>query len=180
MENYYKLLGINAKADRDEVRKAYYKKLKQYHPDVYKGDKVFAESMTSRLTEAYKVLRDDDLKKEHDKQFGTYKVKKEKSKNTSTKATVNYYYASTQANTVNGNRSQQNNDTNKVNTKSKSVFQSIKEEVSDAWFRYFTPKKKVKNIISENDRKNRDKLSNAIYILFGLLILLCFVFLIVR
>ena len=36
MENYYKTLGVDRNSSIDEIKKAYYKQLKKYHPDVYK------------------------------------------------------------------------------------------------------------------------------------------------
>ncbi len=188
MENYYQLLGINAKANRDDIRKAYYKKLKQYHPDLYEGDKSFAEDMTSRLNEAYKVLRDDELKKEHDKLYGDYKEKKVKDEQTAQKTTMDYYYSAVE--TAQQGKSKKKVKEKKVKVKkekpkkpkTKSVFQSIKEETQDAWFRYFK-KKDDKNNSKEKkplSDAQRDGLSFAIYVLAGLLVLFIFIFAMAR
>lgn len=187
MENYYQLLGVSAKANRDEIRKAYYKKLKQYHPDLYEGDKLFAEDMTSRLNEAYKVLRDDELKKEHDKLYGGYKEKKV-NENFTQRTTMDYYYSAVES--VNQGKKKkvktkvkkEKVKKEKVNKpKTKSVFQSIKEETQDAWFRYF---KKKDDSQSKEKKKisgfQKDGLSIAIYVLFGLLIIFIFIFMFVR
>ena len=191
MENYYQLLGINAKASRDDIRKAYYKKLKMYHPDLYEGDKSFAEDMTSRLNEAYKVLRDDELKKEHDKLYGDYKEKKVKDEQTAQKTTMDYYYSAVET----AQQGKQKKKAKKVKEKkvkvkkekpkkpkTKSVFQSIKEETQDAWFRYFKKKDdkdkaKEKKPLSD---AQRDGLSFAIYVLAGLLVLFIFIFAMAR
>ena len=42
-KDYYEILGIKRKADEKEIKKAYRKLAKQYHPDTYKGDKKDAE-----------------------------------------------------------------------------------------------------------------------------------------
>ena len=195
MENYYKLLGVNANASRDDIRKAYYKKLKQYHPDLYEGDKSFAEEMTSKLNEAYKVLRDDELKKEHDKLYGNYKEKKEQEKS-SAQTTMEYYYSAVdsanQANLKNKAKTKvkkvkkENIKKEKpAKPKTKSVFQSIKEETQDAWYRYFGKKDKEKEQAKKEERRKRaeqpiDGISIAIYILTGVLIIFAFIFLMVR
>lgn len=188
MENYYQLLGVSAKASRDEIRKAYYKKLKQYHPDLYEGDKLFAEDMTSRLNEAYKVLRDDELKKEHDKLYGGYKEKKAKEESPTQRTTMDYYYSAVES--VNQGKKKKTKtrvEKEKVKKekvkkpKTKSVFQSIKEETQDAWFRYF---KKKDNAEPKEKKKitgfQKDGLSIAIYVLFGILIIFIFIFMFVR
>lgn len=73
MENYFELLEIDASASRDEIRKAYYKKLKKYHPDVYKGDKSFAMDVVTELNKAYAIFKDDDLKYLISKEYSGYK-----------------------------------------------------------------------------------------------------------
>lgn len=199
MENYYKLLGINAKASRDDIRKAYYKKLKQYHPDLYEGDKSFAEEMTSKLNEAYKVLRDDELKKEHDKLYGNYKEKPQK-QTSSTQTTMDYYYSAVNSANQANLKDKKKEKVKKVKKekvkkekpkkpKTKSVFQSIKEETQDAWYRYFGKKDKEKEKEKKEARKQElskkaekplDGLTLAIYLLTGLLIIFIFIFLMVR
>lgn len=190
MENYYKLLGVSAKASRDEIRKAYYKKLKQYHPDLYEGDKLFAEDMTSRLNEGYNVLRDDELKKEHDKLYGGYKEKK-KQENKVDNTAFDIYYSAVNKNHENDNKNKKANKVKKVKEKkpkpqkqkTKSVFQSFREEVKDAWFRYFKKdetKNEVKVETKKSDPREIDGLLVAIYILTGLLFILAIIFLLIR
>ena len=62
MKDYYKILGVNKKSTKDEIKKSYRKLSKKYHPDVNPngGDK-FKE-----IVEAYETLTDDDKKAKYD------------------------------------------------------------------------------------------------------------------
>lgn len=66
--DYYEVLGVSRTAAADEIRKAYKKLARQYHPDVKPSDpnaaKTFAE-----ITEAWEVLGDEEKRKKYD-QFG--------------------------------------------------------------------------------------------------------------
>ena len=66
--DYYEVMGLNKSASDDEIKKAYRKLAKQYHPDLHPGDKE-AEDKFKELNEAYEVLSDKDKKSRYD-QFG--------------------------------------------------------------------------------------------------------------
>ena len=66
--DYYEVLGIAKGASEDEIKKAYRKQAKKYHPDLHPGDKE-AEEKFKEVNEAYEVLSDKDKRARYD-QFG--------------------------------------------------------------------------------------------------------------
>jgi len=68
-KDYYQILGVSKKAPKAEIKKAYRKLARQYHPDVNPGDKS-AENKFKDINEAYEVLSDDDKRQKYD-QFGS-------------------------------------------------------------------------------------------------------------
>ncbi len=66
MKNLYEVLQVRSNATQMQIKKAYISLITKYHPDVYKGDKVYAERYTALLTEAYSVLKDEARRREYD------------------------------------------------------------------------------------------------------------------
>jgi DnaJ-class molecular chaperone len=65
-KDYYKILGVEKSANKDEVKKAFRKLAHQYHPDKSTGD----EAKFKEVNEAYSVLSDDKKRAQYD-QFGS-------------------------------------------------------------------------------------------------------------
>lgn len=69
-KDYYKLLGVSKDAKAPEIKKAYRRLARKYHPDVNPGDKS-AEERFKEIQEAYDVLSDEKKRKVFDR-FGYY------------------------------------------------------------------------------------------------------------
>lgn len=69
-EDYYKTLGVKRDAKPDEIKKAYRRLARKYHPDVNPGDKS-AEERFKQITEAHDILSDEKKRKIFDR-FGYY------------------------------------------------------------------------------------------------------------
>ncbi|HEY9033949.1 MAG TPA: DnaJ C-terminal domain-containing protein [Pseudomonadales bacterium] len=69
-KDYYAILGVDSKAGADEIKKAYRKLARKYHPDVSK--EADAEDKFKEVSEAYEVLHDTDKRAEYDqlRQYG--------------------------------------------------------------------------------------------------------------
>ncbi|MGM9928619.1 MAG: molecular chaperone DnaJ [Bacillus sp. (in: firmicutes)] len=65
--DYYEVLGVSKTASKEEIKKAYRKLSKQYHPDINKADD--AAEKFKEIKEAYEVLSDDQKRAQYD-QFG--------------------------------------------------------------------------------------------------------------
>src|SRR6516164_6828025 len=66
--DYYETLGVKRSASEDEIKKAYRKLARQYHPDRNPGDKQ-AEARFKEIQDAYDVLSDKQKREQYD-QFG--------------------------------------------------------------------------------------------------------------
>jgi molecular chaperone DnaJ len=67
----YKALGVDRKASDEEIKKAYRKLARQYHPDANHGDKD-AEERFKEIQEAYSILSDAEKRKQYDSGGGIF------------------------------------------------------------------------------------------------------------
>jgi len=65
MKDYYKVLGVSPQADEKEIKSAYRKLAKKYHPDAVRDNPELTEKMYE-IQAAYEVLGDDEKRKRYD------------------------------------------------------------------------------------------------------------------
>ena len=65
MSDFYEILGIDRNATKDEIKSAFRKKARQYHPDVNKAPD--AEAKFKELGKAYETLMDDNKRATYDR-----------------------------------------------------------------------------------------------------------------
>ncbi len=68
-KDYYEILGLAREATPEEIKRAYRRLARRYHPDAFKGDKAEAERRFREIAEAYEVLSDPDKRAQYDR-FG--------------------------------------------------------------------------------------------------------------
>src|SRR5579859_3648883 len=72
-QDYYKILGVERNADEKEIKKAYRKLARQFHPDMNPNDKN-AEKHFKQINEAYEVLSDADKRAKYDQLGSNYQT----------------------------------------------------------------------------------------------------------
>ncbi len=69
-KDYYKILGVERNATEEEIKKAYRRLARKYHPDTTREDKAVAEEKFKEINEAYEVLSDPEKRAHYDR-FGS-------------------------------------------------------------------------------------------------------------
>lgn len=64
VKDYYSILGVDRSAQGNDLKKAYFKKAKEYHPDVNKSEG--AKEKFAEVNEAYEVLGDEQKRRIYD------------------------------------------------------------------------------------------------------------------
>lgn len=76
MLNYYQILKVDENAREEEIQKQYRQLAREYHPDV--SSEKNAKEKFQKITEAYEVLSDPQLRKKYDRKLKKYRQKKSK------------------------------------------------------------------------------------------------------
>ena len=79
--NYYEILGVSVNADSAEIKSAYRKLARQYHPDVCGNDDESVKKF-KKISEAYEVLSDENQRKKYNMLKGIYAERIEKTEKT--------------------------------------------------------------------------------------------------
>lgn len=67
--NYYNILQIDENASPEEIKQAYHKMARLFHPDNFNGSREDAEEQMRKINEAYKVLSDPEMKNKYDEKM---------------------------------------------------------------------------------------------------------------
>jgi curved DNA-binding protein len=80
IRNYYELLGITRDASPDEIKQAFRRLARKYHPDLNPGDKA-AEDKFKDISEAYEILSDNSRRSQYDRFTGFWRRNRNKPAN---------------------------------------------------------------------------------------------------
>lgn len=69
MVNYYDILEVHQEVSSEEIKRSFRTLIKKYHPDIHGPNKLWAESKTKIIIQAYKTLSDSTTRKQYDRLF---------------------------------------------------------------------------------------------------------------
>lgn len=74
MKEYYRILGIKEAASQEQIKRAYRRLAKKWHPDLHRTDKKIAEERFKKISEAYSTLSKPDKRKLYDLGMGDMRL----------------------------------------------------------------------------------------------------------
>ncbi|MDN3509749.1 MAG: DnaJ domain-containing protein [Candidatus Jettenia sp.] len=93
--NYYDILEVHHEVSEEEIKRSFRTLIKKYHPDIHGQNKLWAESKTKTIIQAYKILSDstareqyDRLYKHHLQTYKTTRIYKKEEKNSKTDTSI--------------------------------------------------------------------------------------------
>lgn len=69
MVNYYNILEVHQEVSTEEIKRSFRTLIKKYHPDIHGPNKLWAESKTKIIIQAYKTLSDTTSRKQYDRKY---------------------------------------------------------------------------------------------------------------
>lgn len=156
MENYYEILGVKPFASEEDIKKSYYELIKKYHPDVYEGDKLFADKKTREINEAFTILKDENSRKKYDRKLKDVldkQIKKDDiSKEDNVSAKENNHKESKAEEKTNKDEkikdTKKNNDVKKDNSENKNIKENKKVKKMGTKIAPFSKELKDKKILN--------------------------------
>ena len=120
MGTYYEILGVSEVATQDEIKKAFKKMVRRWHPDMNPGNED-AIKMTQLINEAYSVLSDISKKKQYDSKLANSRKQNSSKQSKSSNRTSDFYKESTKKNT----------NSNRTDNSSKKLAQDVIDEFKE-------------------------------------------------
>ena len=135
MKTYYEILGVDMSATQEEIKKAFKKMMRRWHPDMNPGNEN-AIKMTQLINEAYSVLSDISKKKQYDSKLANAKKQNSSKQSKSSSGTSKFYQGTTNRTTKPSRNDSINKDTD--SRKKDEAVLKVLRKANDAFFSVFT------------------------------------------